>query len=446
MVRRRLQDWSVEGLYQPTSREEGRRHASVRVRERKKTRTVLWYLFVVILALVGVVLIAVYLREGGTTGGTASRPNGLEVWRLDSVPVMSIGDSEADPLFEVTGIVITDSHVVIAQESEGTLRFYDRSGSLEKTVGGRGEGPGEYGDLDWMMRVGSDLFTYDRYGREVSRYTLDGQLLGSAALSPPEEYQAGLSALGVFSDGSLLANKWHLPWPTEPLVEQSPITLLLFDQEGRFGHRLLEMAGPELWYEPVGTNSIRQMFRLFGPKTHAAVVDSQFVVVENDSYDIPVYGSDGIARDTLRPAIVPDPTPLRPEEAESARRTLLGSQELGSTRGVVEGMLDAMGLPEHLPPYGRHSLSTPNHHPVTTADGLVWALRYGGLPREGADPERLEWYVFQPGTGQVATLFSPDDVVLVDVAGDLAAVLRRTELDEEIVELRRIRGRPTPNS
>ena len=32
-------------------------------------------------------------------------------------------------------------------------------------------------------------------------------------------------------------------------------------------------------------------------------------------------------------------------------------------------------------------------------------------------------------------------VVLVDVADDLAAVLRRTELDEEIVELRRIRGR-----
>ena len=430
-------------MYQPTSREEGRRHASVRVMERRKARTALWYLFVVILALVGVVLIAVYLREGGTTGGTIGRPDGLEVWRLDPVPVMSVGDSEADPLYEVTGIVITERHVVIAQESEGTLRFYDRSGSLDTVVGGRGEGPGEYGDLDWMKRVGDHLFAYDRYGREVSRYSLDGRLLGSAALSPPEEYLRGLSALGVFSDGSVLADVWPLHWPTEPAVEQVTVTLLLFAEEGGFEHRLLDMAGPEVWYEPVATTGMRQMLRLFGRITHAAVADSLFVVLENDSYDIRVYGPDGVVRDTLRPAIVPEPTPLTRSQAEFARQALLDFHDLdlGSTRGEVERMLTAMGLPEHLPPYGWLSLPAPNHSPITVADRLVWALRYGGIPRKGGDPDGPEWFVFQPGVGQIATLSSPDNVVLVDVAGDLAAVLRRTELDEEIVELRRIRGR-----
>ena len=170
------------------------------------------------------------------------RSGGLEVWRLDTVPLITVGDTEADPLREVVGITITPRHVVIAQESTGTLRFYDRRGSLDNVVGGRGEGP-------------------------------------------------------------------------------------------------------------------------------------------------------------------------------------------------------AMGLPEHLPPYGWLSLGYPDRPPVTVADGLVWALRYGGFPREGADPEGPEWFVFRPGAGQIATLSSPDDVVLVDVAGDLAAVLRRTELDEEIVELRRIMGR-----
>ncbi len=430
-------------MYQPTSREEGRRHVSVRVMERRKARTALWYLFVVILALVGVVLIAVYLREGGTTGGTIGRPDGLEVWRLDPVPVMSVGDSEADPLYEVTGIVITERHVVIGQESEGTLRFYDRSGSLDTVVGGRGEGPGEYGDLDWMKRVGDHLFAYDRYGRAVSRYSLDGRLLGSAALSPPEEYLTGLSALGVFSDGSVLADVWPLHWPTEPAVEQVTVTLLLFAEEGGFEHRLLDMAGPEVWYEPVATTGMRQMLRLFGRITHAAVADSLFVVLENDSYDIPVYGPDGVVRDTLRPAIVPEPTPLTRSQAEFARQALLDFHDLdlGSTRGEVERMLTAMGLPEHLPPYGWLSLPAPNHSPITVADGLVWALRYGGIPRKGGDPDGPEWFVFKPGVGQIATLSSPDNVVLVDVAGDLAAVLRRTELDEEIVELRRIRGR-----
>lgn len=413
------------------------------MRERKKTRTVLWYALLSVFVLEGVVLVALLLRDDGATGGTIGWPNGLEVWQLDSVPLMSVGDSEADPLFEVTGIVITDSHVVIAQESEGTLRFYDRSGSLEKTVGGRGEGPGEYGDLDWMRRSGEHLFAYDRYGRAVSRYSLDGRLLGSAALSPPEEYLTGLSALGVFSDGSVLADVWPLHWPTEPAVEQVTVTLLLFAEEGGFEHRLLDMAGPEVWYEPVATTGMRQMLRLFGRITHAAVVDSLFVVLENDSYDIPVYGPDGVVRDTLRPAIVPEPTPLPRSQAQFARQALLDFHDLGlgSTRGEVERMLTAMGLPEHLPPYGWLSLPAPDHSPITVADGLVWALRYGGIPRKGGDPDGPEWFVFKPGVGQIATLSSPDNVVLVDVAGDVAAVVRHTALDEEIVELRRIVGR-----
>lgn len=203
------------------------------------------------------------------------------------------------------------------------------------------------------------------------------------------------------------------------------------------------MKSPELWFEPVGTSGSRQMFRFFGRTSEAVVVDSLFVVLENDSYDIPVYGRDGVVRDTLRPTIVPEPTPLSRSQAEFARQAILDFHDLdlGSTRGEVERMLTAMGLPEYLPPYGRLSLGYPNHPPVTAADGLVWALRYGGVPRENAEPDGLEWFVFRPSAGQIATLASPDDVVLFDVAGDLAVVLRRTELDEEIVELRRIVGR-----
>ena len=65
--------------------------------------------------------------ESGVADGRSDPP---EAWRLDPVPLMSVGGTEADPLFEVTGIAITESHVVIAQESEGTLRCYDRGGSL----------------------------------------------------------------------------------------------------------------------------------------------------------------------------------------------------------------------------------------------------------------------------------------------------------------------------
>ena len=418
--------------------EEDERHATVRMTERNWNARTLAYCPSLVPALSGAVSFLVFLGACGSDGDTVGRSDAIEEWRLDSVPLMSVGDTEADPLFEVTGIVITERHVVIAQESSGTLRLYDHGGSLDREVGGRGEGPGEFGDLDWMRRSGDHLFAYDRYGRKVSRYDLDGRLLDSFSL-PNEE--PGVSAVGVFSDGSVLVDAWELYWATTPAVERATVTLFLFDEKGEFVHRLLEMTGPETWYEPVGTTGMRQMSRLFGRISGRAVVDSVFVVLENDSYDIPVYGTDGVVRDTLRPAAVPAPTPLTRSQADLSRQFLLDSWDLGPGQGEVERMLTDMGLPEHLPSYGRLSLGHPNHPPVMAADGLVWALRYGGLPREDAEPDGPEWYVFRPGTGQIATLSSPDDVILYDVMGDLAAVLRRTALDEEIVELRRIVGR-----
>lgn len=378
--------------------------------------------------------------DPGKPGGGDGRSDPPEAWRLDPVPLMTVGDTEADPLFEVTGIALTDDHVVIAQESTGTLRFYTHTGALDTVAGGRGEGPGEFGRLQWMRRTGDHLFAYDLNDDGISKFALDGRLQSSMTVARAEDH-IGLWTLDVFPDGSALSYAYDVYVPSEPAVQRIPFKLILSDEEGAFAGRLFEMAGPETWYEPIGRAGSRQMFRLFGRASEALVLDSLVVVVENDSYDIPVYGRDGVVRDTLRPASVPEPTLLPGDRAEFIRETLLESWDLGDTRGEVERMLSAMGVPESLPPYGWLSLGYPDRPPVTAADGLVWALRYGGVPREGAEPDGPEWFVFEVGVGQIATLSSPDDVILHDVAGDLAAVLRRTDLDEEIVELRRVVGR-----
>lgn len=378
--------------------------------------------------------------DPGRPGGADGRSAPPEAWRLDPAPLMSVGHTDTDPLFEVAGVVITERHVVITQESTGTLRFYTHAGVLDTVAGGLGEGPGEFADLEWMKRAGARLFVYDSNGHRISKFGLDGVLQSSIMLARPEDYP-GILTLDVFSDGWALSYAYDLYTPTEPAVQRIPLPLILSDEEGTFVGRLLEMAGPETWYEPFGNAGRRQMFRFFGRASEALVIDSLVVVLENDSYDIPVYGRDGVVRDTLRPAVVPEPTPLPSDQVAFIRETLLDSWNLGDRRGAVEGLLDAMGLPEYLPPYGWLSLGYPNRPPATAADGLVWALRYGGMLREGAEPDGPEWFVFEVGVGQVATLSSPDDVILLDVAGDLAAVLRRTDLDEEIVELRRIVGR-----
>jgi len=378
--------------------------------------------------------------DAGEPGGADGRSDPPAAWRLDPVPLMSVGEAEADPLYEVASVVITEKHVVIAQESTGTLRFYTHTGALETVAGGRGEGPGEFADLEWMKRAGNHLFVYDSNGHRISKFGLDGLLQVSISLARPEEYP-GILTLDVFSDGSALSNAYDLYVPTEPAVQRIPLTLVLSAEDGAFVGRLFEIAGPETWYEPFGRAGSRQMFRFFGRVSEALALDSLVVVLENDSHDIPVYGRDGVVRDTLRPAVVPEPTPLPRDQVAFIREAVLDSWDLGDRRGAVEGLLDAMGLPEYLPSCGWLSLGYPNRPPVTAADGLVWALRYGGIPRQGAEPYGPEWFAFEVGTGQIATLSSPDDVILYDAAGALAAALRRTALHEETVCSRRIVGR-----
>ncbi|MXV94616.1 MAG: hypothetical protein F4Y07_14095 [Gemmatimonadetes bacterium] len=398
----------------------------------------LGFLFVLLLS--GVVSIVAYLQKDRTAGGGDGWSDAPAAWRLDPVPLMSVGDTETDPLFEVAGVVITENHIVIAQESTGTLRFYTHAGVLDTVAGGIGEGPGEFGSLQWMKRAGDHLFAYDARGDGISKFSRDGRLQSSIAVARADDH-LGLRTLDVFSDGSSLSYAYGFYTPTPPAVQRLPRTLVLSDADGALVARLFDMAGPETWYEPFGNGGSAQIFRFFGRVTAALVIDSLVVVLENDSYDIPVYGRDGVVRDTLRPVVVPEPAPLPRDQVEFIREALLDSWDLGDQRGEVERMLVAMGMPESLPPYGWLSLGYPDRPPVTAVDGLVWALRYGGIPREGAEPDGPEWFVFEVGVGQIATLSSPDDVVLYDVAGDLAAVLRRTDLGEEIVELRRIVGR-----
>ncbi len=78
---------------------------------------------------------------------------------------------------------------------------------------------------------------------------------------------------------------------------------------------------------------------------------------------------------------------------------------------------------------------------LKTARGRPSLPRGSGIESGSGEIAGPEWFVFRPGEGHVATLTSADDVRLLDLTGDLAAVVRKTELGEEVTELRRVLGR-----
>ena len=71
---------------------------AVRGTRRRSSLIALGCAFVVLLAL------HLYTDRSAGPGGRFGGQEGPVAWRLDPVPLMSVGDTEADPLYEVTGI------------------------------------------------------------------------------------------------------------------------------------------------------------------------------------------------------------------------------------------------------------------------------------------------------------------------------------------------------
>ena len=387
--------------------------------------------------------------EGSSAASIAPEPTFMQsetpgspaIWRLDSNVLASAGGTQTDPLYRVAGVAISEHHVIVAEASTGSLRFYTHAGRLDKTVGRQGEGPGEYRNMGWMHRVRDEIHVYDRANNRVVGYSFDGTRVRSVSVRPDVELPL-TSVVGSFADGSLLAIAVANPMyvPDEAETRRLPMTLVRHDSEGASATRLIDMVGPERYFEPSGRGGVQQMSRPFGRATGVAVVDSIFVVMDNDSYAISVYGRDGAQSETLMPEPVPPMTPLKQSDIEWAREGLLAGADERVER-FVEGMFRA-GFPDHLPPYGWSTFERGDSRPpLIVADGFVFALRYGGIESGGGEIANPEWFVFRPGEGHVATLTSPDDVRLLDLTGDVAAVVRKTELGEEVVELRRVLGR-----
>ena len=246
------------------------------------------------------------------------------IWRLDSDVLASVGGAEADPLHRVVGVAITEDHVIVAEASTRSLRFYNHAGELKKTVGREGEGPGEYVGMTWMHRVRDEIHVFDRSSNRVDVYALDGSPVRSNVVRSGGELSL-ISVVGSFADRSLLAvgsaNPMHVP--NDPETRRLPLVLVRHDPEGRVAERLIDIVGPERYFEPRGRSGVQMMSRPFGRSTGVGVVDSVFVVMDNESYAISVYDRAGVRVETLEPDPLPLMTPVDQNDIEFVRAQLL---------------------------------------------------------------------------------------------------------------------------
>ena len=129
------------------------------------------------------------------TGDAADGSSADDVPKFMLEEEIRIGSMDDPDLgFSQIGAVDVDSdgNVYVSERSEFAIRIYDAGGKRLRTVGGRGEGPGEFGTLSSFGVQGDTLWVHDSRLRRITLFDREGNLLatvpatGVSVPSPPE--------------------------------------------------------------------------------------------------------------------------------------------------------------------------------------------------------------------------------------------------------------------
>jgi hypothetical protein len=111
-------------------------------------------------------------------------------WRISREPLLEIGmgdGPESYQFFNLKGAVrLSDGRIVAANGGSGELRYFDSKGVFLHSVGGEGEGPGEFRSLDFVARLpGDSVLTYDPGLLRIQIFGPTGQFARSLQTESP---------------------------------------------------------------------------------------------------------------------------------------------------------------------------------------------------------------------------------------------------------------------
>ena len=121
---------------------------------------------------------------------------------------LSIGESEGreEYMFQSIRYIAVDEqeNIYILDRKAGNLKVFDKNGSLVRTIGKKGQGPGEF-NLPGQVFIISEkeLWVYDDGNRSFSFFTLDGDFIKSINASKAEGLEAKIDSKGNFSLASM---------------------------------------------------------------------------------------------------------------------------------------------------------------------------------------------------------------------------------------------------
>lgn len=358
---------------------------------------------------------------GGITHTVSSAPIEEGRWALVARRVIQPPELDPAELFDPGDVAIADDGSVIVADTKPTvIKVFDAAGALTRTIGGEGDGPGEFRSAYVAVRGDSLVVQDPRNARAITFNWRTGALLSERRTSC-----CHYAPIGIDGDGRVLVRSIMNPPDTTLRNAAGFVRFALnaSDADTLFAAERQDTPKAEPWVVRNNGQVIMAMGVPMQPRVIFAVdPTASFVTGWSGDYVLRT-SSDG--RDTVAlfgrpPQVLPIPEHEKQGIVDARIDAMLAADPNGMSEQVMRASFDPALIPDNRPAYESFTVD---------AAGRTWVRRVAD-PSDSAsvafdlfDAEgRWLDVVRVPAVGWTATAWGPSawgrDAVAVVVAGD----------------------------
>lgn len=353
-------------------------------------------------------------------------------WRLDTEPILTIGEESGDLNYMFQGVShalrLDDGTIVVADRRASEIRLFDPAGVFIRTLGGSGEGPGEFGLLYEVWARGDTIWASDNLLRRVSVFDRRGDVLETIRMEMAPGRGSG-SATSHFADGTFLvlnASSGGVRLGSGDVQAGAVWRLDRYSRDGRFMNEVSPLQESSRWDHDIqGIASATYLPFSVGIPPHASGGNHVYAG-QGIEASIGRWNNDGVLSRLIRWAI-----PERRVSDEDQRR-YRQAYSVGPRYydpAAWARYLRETPFPERMPLYRRL---------LVDAQRNLWAERFRPPWEEGSS-----WYVFDEQGVWLGEVDTPPGLNIFEIGADYVLGMRRDELDvQSVVMIPLDRGQP----
>lgn len=336
-------------------------------------------------------------------------------WTLSAEPTLTIGEDgtvEGELVRVVTALPLPGDEVAVVDAGHSEIRVFNGAGRYQRTIGRKGEGPGEFTNISWAQVSRDTLLVFDASQRRITVLGTDGTV--HATILPRPEGNAGFAmpltrvpggnwvVKNSFTQASLVSQ--GAPPPTGILRDSVGVGLLGADGLGSVTYFHRAAAQPV-----IGLPGGIVMLARFSAPLGITALGGRIAVVDPELATIRWFTPDG--QEQASAALAIPRLPLSTGTLDSLRGAEMERATSPRGREVAEAAHDPAAAPSHLPVFS-----------AVLPDGndLVWLEEW-----QYSRPDSARYLVVNGEGAWVATVTMPAGFKVATIGPDWVLGIHR---------------------